>query len=51
MKYLEKQFAQGIKKVPWQKKTTSPWSNEFSLGKGPSSLGKRHLPQGAMNFL
>jgi len=29
-----------------EKKATSSGSNEFSLGKGPSFLGERHLPQG-----
>jgi len=39
MKNLEKQFTQGIKKVPL--KVISLGGNEFSPNKGPSSLGRR----------
>jgi hypothetical protein len=36
--------------MKYPKKTTFPRSNEFSLGKGPISLGRRAPSLKAMNF-
>jgi hypothetical protein len=44
MKYPKKQLAQGVKKVPQEKKTTFSGNNKFSYGRAQIPWGKRHLP-------
>jgi hypothetical protein len=51
MKYLKKQLSQIIKKHLFEKKVISLKSNEFSLRKGLSSLGRKAPSPRPMNFL